>query len=327
MFTALITPKSILFTTPSGKPINVSDAHPNFSEMRETLRLAQAAKREGHDDDFASHLDHLIKLSEPARQIVAASKGGRVTVRDGVVYYGDEPIHNTITERILWGLREGFDMDPYVAFLDNLMLNPSNRAVNELYGFMEANGMGITDDGCLITYKKVRDDYRDIHSGTFDNSVGQVREMVRNKVDDRSNVTCSTGFHVCSYSYLPHFGSGSGDRVVICKVHPRDVVSIPNDYQNAKMRVCRYEVIGEVPQEELSDILSQKPVWSLSDWSDTVDEDFDDTADEDSETYETGYEDGFREGQDALRQQLLSHITDEEEEDDEWRSNRYTAPY
>ena len=38
------------------------------------------------------------------------------------------------------------------------------------------------------------------------------------------------------------------------KINPRDVVSIPNDYDNTKGRACRYEVIGEVgvnPEDEV----------------------------------------------------------------------------
>jgi hypothetical protein len=33
---------------------------------------------------------------------------------------------------------------------------------------------------------------------------------------------------------------------MICKVNPADVVAIPNDYNNTKMRVWTYEVVGEV---------------------------------------------------------------------------------
>jgi hypothetical protein len=44
---------------------------------------------------------------------------------------------------------------------------------------------------------------------------------------------------------LNHFGD-SDSRTVIVKIHPRDVVSIPNDYSKSKGRACRYEVIGEL---------------------------------------------------------------------------------
>jgi hypothetical protein len=115
--------------------------------------------------------------------------------------------------------------------------------VNELYGFLEKNNLPITPDGHFLAYKKVRQNYLDVHSGTMDNSVGKVVEMERFKVDDKAENTCSSGLHFCSQSYLNHFG---GERVVIVKINPKDVVSIPTDYDFSKGRACRYEVIGEV---------------------------------------------------------------------------------
>jgi hypothetical protein len=69
--------------------------------------------------------------------------------------------------------------------------------------------------------------------------------MERNAVDDNKDQTCSTGLHFCGLSYLDHFG-GSDSRTVIVKIDPADVVSIPSDYNGAKGRACRYEVIGEM---------------------------------------------------------------------------------
>jgi hypothetical protein len=94
-----------------------------------------------------------------------------------------------------------------------------------------------------LAYKKVSEDYKDVYSGTFDNSVGKVCEMERNQVDDDKDRTCSVGLHFCSQEYLNHFG---GERTMILKINPRDVVSIPSDYHNSKGRCSRYEVIGEL---------------------------------------------------------------------------------
>jgi hypothetical protein len=143
------------------------------------------------------------------------------------------------------------------------MTNPSKRAVTELYGFLEKNSLPITPDGHFLAYKKVRNDYLDIHSGTMDNSVGMIVEMERNEVDDNKDQTCSTGLHFCSQDYLPHFGSGSDSRVVIVKINPSDVVSIPSDYNNAKGRACRYVVVGEIGNEgDKIDNAFNKPVQS-----------------------------------------------------------------
>jgi hypothetical protein len=99
----------------------------------------------------------------------------------------------------------------------------------------------------------------DVHSGTMLNAPGCVVEMERNRVDDNKDNTCSTGLHFCGMSYLNHFG---GERTVIVKVNPADVVSIPSDYNGAKGRACRYEVVGElgVEPEDAFD----KPVQEMS---------------------------------------------------------------
>jgi hypothetical protein len=97
----------------------------------------------------------------------------------------------------------------------------------------------------------------------MDNSVGKIVEMERNEVDDNKDQTCSTGLHFCSQDYLPHFGNGYDSRVVILKINPADVVSIPSDYNNAKGRACRYEVVGEIGNDgDKIDNAFNKPVQS-----------------------------------------------------------------
>jgi hypothetical protein len=93
----------------------------------------------------------------------------------------------------------------------------------------------------------------------MDNSVGKIVEMERNEVDDNKDNTCSSGLHFCSESYLKSFG---GSRTVIVKINPRDVVSIPTEYDNAKGRACRYEVVGEVGVNPDDEVEFDKPVQS-----------------------------------------------------------------
>jgi len=143
-------------------------------------------------------------------------------------------------------LREGFPIEPMVMFMDNLYQNPSKRAVDELYGFLERGNLPITPDGHFLAYKRVREDYTDCHTGKMDNSIGQVVEMERYDVDDNKDNTCSTGLHFCSKEYLSGFG---GARTVIVKINPADVVSIPSDYNQTKGRACRYEVVGEIDND------------------------------------------------------------------------------
>lgn len=200
----------------------------------------------------------------------------------GVIYINKVPypLEQTITNKIMKMQSQGFDSKPLIAFLKNLYNNPSKVAVKELYMFLEQSELPITSDGCFVAYKVIRKDYKDIHSGKFDNSVGKVCSMPRFEVDDVRTNTCSSGLHFCSRSYLSQFGSHrmSDDRCVLVKINPADVVSIPSDYNNAKGRTCRYEVVGEVTADNWRSDLSKKDFTENAVVTDYDDED--DEADE-----------------------------------------------
>ena len=190
----------------------------------------------------AGDWDTVKDIIEPKKAVINYGQGN-VEVQGEKLFWKGAELHNALATRMIQMLQDGFPVEPLVLFMENLMSNPSKRAVTELYGFLEKNKLPITSDGHFLAYKKVRKDFKDCHSGTMDNSVGQIVEMERNQVDDDQNRTCSTGLHFCSQEYLNHF---SGDHTMILKINPRDVVSIPNDYNDSKGRACRYEVIGEL---------------------------------------------------------------------------------
>jgi len=206
---------------------SITNSHPNYQDIR------LAVKEERYDD--------AISMLDIAKQIVDFGEG-KVEVKAGVVYYDGRPVNNTLTRRILSMKTEGFNIDPMIRFMENLMLNPSHSSVNELYDFLEACNLPITEDGHFLAYKMVRGNFTDVRTGTFDNTPGKTVEEPRNMVDDNRERTCSNGLHFCSEGYLGHYG---GEIVVIVKVNPRDVVSVPADYNNTKARCCRYEVVRE----------------------------------------------------------------------------------
>lgn len=213
------------------KPHTISKTHITFTKVVEAIK--------------AQDWDLVRDIIEPKKVILNYGQG-HVSIQGDKFFWKGNEMHNALTTKMVQMLGEGFPIEPLVLFMENLMSNPSRRAVTELYGFLEKGELPITPDGHFLAYKKVRDDYKDIHSGTMDNSVGQIVEMERNEVDDDKDRTCSTGLHFCSKDYLPNFGTGPGNRVVILKINPADVVSIPSDYNDTKGRACRYEVIGEL---------------------------------------------------------------------------------
>jgi hypothetical protein len=230
------------------KPHTISKSHITFQKVLDAIK--------------AQDWDLVKDIIEPVK-VVLNYGNGNVSVQGEELFWKGKLMHNALTGRMIAMLQDGFPIEPLVNFMENLMTNPSKRAVTELYGFLEKNSLPITPDGHFLAYKKVSDNYLDIHSGTMDNSVGKIVEMERNEVDDNKDQTCSTGLHFCSQEYLPHFGNGSSNRVVIVKINPADVVSIPSDYNNAKGRTCRYEVVGEIGNEgDKIDNAFNKPVQS-----------------------------------------------------------------
>jgi hypothetical protein len=210
------------------KPHTISKTHVTYQKVLDAIK--------------AGDWDKVKDTIEPKKVVLNYGKGN-VSVQGETLYWKGEVLNTGLAVRMIAMLQEGFPIEPMVNFMENLYKNPSRRAVTELYGFLEKNNLPITPDGHFLAYKKVRDNYFDVHSGTMDNSVGKIVEMERNAVDDDKDRTCSTGLHFCAQSYLKHFG---GERIVIVKINPADVVSIPSDYNDAKGRACRYEVVGEI---------------------------------------------------------------------------------
>lgn len=224
-----ITPNSMTLIVDGLTNVLTPASHRNYDAIRDAWK--------------AQNMDRVRSLLDLTSAITGIMDG-RVSVEHGVVSLDGENLHNAITTRIIEQHAEGFDASSMCNFLANLEDNPSKQAVDELYLFLEAGNLPITEDGCFLAYKMVREDYTDHYTGKFDNSVGKTPKMKRNKVDDRRDVTCSDGLHFCSQGYLHSYHSGG--RVMLIKINPRDVVSIPSDYKNAKGRCCQYEVVGEV---------------------------------------------------------------------------------
>lgn len=190
----------------------------------------------------------LIALLDKAKTINEWSDGD-FFVAGGVLMYKPkdqnipEEVNRVIAARIMEMIREGFDHKPMLRFLERLYKNPSYRAINELYNFLEHKHLPITPDGYFLAYKAVTHDFKDKRTKTFDNSVGATPEVHRRQVDDNCNVGCSYGLHVGTIEYVKSFGSGD-DKTIICKVDPGDVVSVPLDCNEQKVRCCKYEVVG-----------------------------------------------------------------------------------
>jgi hypothetical protein len=217
-----------------GRPHTISSEDPNYERVISMI------------DTDAEEFEYEQLLTETSRKLrEVLSVALSMEYSDGVIKHNGEVLANYAADRLVQQIQAGRDWHPLANFLEKVLQNTSKRAVDNLYQFLEAGNIPLTPDGDFLVYKAVRADFRDIYSGKFSNVVGSVVTMPRNAVDEDPDRTCSSGLHVCSFAYLPYFSHANG-HVMMCKVSPADVVAIPADYNNTKMRVSRYEVVAEV---------------------------------------------------------------------------------
>jgi hypothetical protein len=182
-------------------------------------------------------------------------------------------------------MRQGLPYKPLTRFVEKLMDNPSRRAVNELYAFLEHKNMPLTPDGNFLAYKGVRSDFTDWHSGQFTNKVGDVNEMPRRNVCDNANIGCSDGFHAGSLDYARQYGNGG--HLMVVEIDPADVVSVPLDCDQQKLRTSKYKVVS-LFEKKLEEPMCDDYGDYEGCYEDNAEDDSLDGFDQDS--YEAGYE-------------------------------------
>jgi hypothetical protein len=214
---------------------------------------------------IAGNLQKAFDLLDRAKA-VAVKSFGKFTVSNGQVMFNGQAIHNAISERVLEFLDAGLPFEPLLKFQEKIFSNPSKRAQDEGYKFLEHRNLPLTEDGCFLAYKSVASDYLSKASGTepvevstdggrtfqtfvgrIPNNVGNIVRMNRGLVDDDFRNECSKGLHVGCLSYSGPDGwyHSSGDKIVIVKIDPKDIVSVPNDHNATKMRVSQYTVLQD----------------------------------------------------------------------------------
>lgn len=235
----------------------------------------------------AQLVEALDAVKHVERQVSKAGIG-KVEIKNGQVYLNGEVCHNAVAKRIIEFAEKQLPFKPLTNFLVRLMANPSFKSREQLYKFLEHKSLPITEDGMVLAYKAIKDDWTDKHTGKIDNSLGRTVEMDRSLIDDDPDNHCSTGLHVGALSYVNGFKSGH-DRVVLVSFDPTDAVSVPKDANFEKLRVCKYKVVEEFKQE-LVEPLYNNDASSYNQDDDYYDEDdvesYDDEDEEDDEEYE-----------------------------------------
>lgn len=198
-------------------------------------------------------------------QKLASEKGFQIIESD--IWYKGEKLPNALALKVKSILSENMPLDAFEKFWQNLSENPSATSVEELMEFLEFKELPITEDGHFLAYKGISRDDWSIHGNPHTiviegvvNATGQIRNLVgdritvkRRDVDDNRDNHCSFGLHVGSLKYASSFGS----KTVVVKVNPKDVVSVPSDYNCQKCRVSSYEVVSSYEREIVAPITSE----------------------------------------------------------------------
>lgn len=190
--------------------------------------------------------------------------GRRVTVQGGTLYFDGEPLDTALADVIVKSYTDGNDdFTRLVLFLEKLAANPNQEAVKTLYPWLAHLSFSIDEDGDIIAYKGVSSSDEDglFYSCSSGNAIsdgvayvsaripqrlGSVVEMPRTQVTFDPSRACSQGLHVGTHGYAVDYG----DTLIRVKINPTDVVSVPTDSYNQKLRTCRYTVVEINAQEQ-----------------------------------------------------------------------------
>ena len=273
---------------------SIGQDHPGFASI-----VAQLDTDPKADDVIRGLLD-------PANLIFAKTSkvSERITLAGGTLLFDGDAVDGPLADFIV-NIAQNSDntasYEAWIKFMENLANNPSQESKEHLFAFMTTHGLTVNNDGHIILYKGVRSDGTSIHAGygivdgkamdgNLPNEVGSTLEFPRSKVNANRGIGCATGLHAGTFEYASAFSQG---RLLTVAINPRDVVSVPSDHSNSKVRVSRYVVVEVNDKDEAYNT----PVWNAAedegdgdfeDEDDTIDEfftddEFEDDTDEDTE--------------------------------------------
>jgi hypothetical protein len=244
-----------------GKNIRIEKTDKDYAKIIQVFKLPA----DEQEDAVHKILDPKIN----AAAIINQAEGFDFIVEDGVesVWYDGEQLPKAFQDKILSIVAEDLPLDHFVKFWENLSQNPSAQSVKELTDFLDYKELAITEDGCFLAYKGVRTDYYSstgntetkVLQGKVDdtghiyNGIGEVIEVRRRDVNDDRNIHCSSGLHCGSLDYA----RGFAPKLIIVKVNPKDVVSVPNDCNCQKCRVTKYEVVSDFVEEIVFSVVDE----------------------------------------------------------------------
>lgn len=252
---AINTEAIILFI--NGKNIRVEKTDKRYPKIIQVFQLP----KEEQEAEVEAILNKVVK----ADKVIEETEG--FDIQGEEIFYKGEKLPKAFSDKVLSIISDGLPLEHFEKFWANLEQNPSAQSVKELTEFLDYKELPITEDGCFLAYKGVGYDYYSVHgntntkviqgevnsSGQIFNGVGSVIEVRRRDVDDDREKHCSFGLHAGSLNYARGFAS----KLIVVKINPADVVSVPSDCDCQKVRVCKYEVVADFVEEITAPVVDE----------------------------------------------------------------------
>lgn len=191
------------------------------------------------------------QISDKIKKDTLSDAIDMITIVDKQYYINGNPVPSQFSDIVTSTLcTDEVDLRTVVTslklFLDNLNQNPDDEMRSEVLDFILKGKLPLTSKGTFLAYKAVTSTMYDKFTGhTNEHKIGKEVSMDRDKVTKDRTLPCSSGLHVCAKEYLSPYSNltsyGRDDDVyLVVEVNPKNVVSIPYDYDLTKMRVCAY---------------------------------------------------------------------------------------
>lgn len=182
----------------------------------------------------------------------------RVMIKQGNIFFDGMPMNTVLADAIIRFQYDGQeDFMPLVNFMEKIETNPSEHSREHLFRWLSKHKFALAPDGDFIAYKGVSSDGLSVNAGSaivngvlvdgkIPNAPGTIVEMPRDLVTFNPEQGCSVGLHAGNWRYASTFSQ----KTLRVKINPRDVVSVPTDSQDEKLRVCRYRIIDQAQGED-----------------------------------------------------------------------------
>lgn len=228
------------------------------------FRIAKAKLKEiFNHEDSDSVVPQSVGLSKIDKALADIEKHAKPTIDEpendeetivAVTANGYVPDAQNLNKQMKWAMENNSitGVQNLISRL-SLIIQERKHSVEDLLRFINRGDLPVAEDGSIIVYKVLKTIYNappnefvDCHTGKVRQGVGSRVQMSIDLVDPNRSNECSNGLHIARRDYISQF---YGNVCVIARIQPEDVIAVPH-YDANKMRVCRYEILHQLSDQD-----------------------------------------------------------------------------